>query len=161
MSRILFTTGMLLGALFSVMHVNAATQRWSYDDAPTIVSVMADGSGGCSYVRRETNLFGSIIWLDKKGTLVYRADFTTNLPATIVRCTKKQLIYATYQDSWRFVQVARDGTATPITAGNNTLTVPFLAEEIPASFTTDRKGFFGLLVKIPGSRVTLIRFDYK
>ncbi|MCX7005525.1 MAG: hypothetical protein NTV22_19975 [bacterium] len=154
--------GVMLGILLGGMHARAATQRWSYDDAPMISSIMADGSGGCSYVRRETNdLPSAVVWLDKKGALIYRADLTTNLPITIINCTKKQLTYATWQDNWRFVQVARDGTVTPVTAGDKTLTVPLLVLELPVSFTTDRKGFFGLLVRVPSSRVTLVRYDNK
>jgi hypothetical protein len=139
----------------------AATQRWSYDSTPVIFQIVADGSGGCAYVRLETNTYISVLWLDRKGTLIYRVDLATNEPATIVRCTKKQLVYAAYQDSWRFVQVANDGTATPITAGNNTLTVPLLRQEMPVNVMADRKGFFGVLVTIPGSRQTLVRFDNK
>jgi len=162
MNNGILTTGILLGALLGGMCGMAATQRWSYDDAPAIIGIMADGSGGCSYVRWETNdLPSAVVWLDKNGALIYRADLTTNLPVTIVNCTKKQLTYATWQDSWRFVQVARDGTVTPVTAGDQTLTVPILAQELPVSFTTDRKGFFGLLVRVPSSRVTLIRYDNK
>ena len=149
--------GIILGAAAAW----AATQRWSYDSAPAIAQIMADGAGGCAYVRRETNSNASILWLDKKGTLLYRADLVTNLPAIIVRCTKKQLVYVAYQESWRAVQVARDGTVTPVTAGNDTLTVPFLQQQLPVSVTTDRKGFFGVLVTIPSSRQTLVRFDNK
>jgi hypothetical protein len=154
---ICIVAGVVLGTLAAW----AATQRWSYDSAPAIYQIMADGSGGCAYVRRETNSYYAVLWLDKKGTLLHRADVNTNQTPTIVSCTKKQLVYTALQDSWRFVQVMSDGTVTPITAGSDMLTVPFLQREIPVNRTTDHKGFFGVLITMPSSRQTLVRFDNK
>lgn len=146
----------------SAASVFAATQRWSYDDAAAIYSIMADGGGGCAYVRMETNNHVSVIWLTKAGQPVYQLDTGTNLPITLVNCTKKQLVYATQAGgASQYVQVAPDGTATPITAPHTVLGVPFMNQVLPASITTDAKGFFAVLIKIPGSRMTLVRFDNK
>jgi hypothetical protein len=59
------------------------------------------------------------------------------------------------------VQVASDGTATPITAGSDMLTVPILQQQLPVNMTADHKGFFGVLITMPSSRQTLVRFDNK
>jgi len=140
----------------------AATQRWSYDDAAAIYSIMADGGGGCAYVRTETNSHFSLIWLTKAGQPVYQFDSGTNLPLVIVNCTKKQVVFATQAgDVPRYVQVTADGTATPISAPNAVTTVPYLNQVLPASITPDAKGFFAVLIKIPSGRMTLVRFDNK
>ena len=150
-----------LATIVGALGVVAATQRWSYDTAPLINCIIADGSGGCGYVRLDTNEFPSVIWLDKKGAPIYRADLTTNLSARIVSCTKKQLVYAAFQDSWRYVQVARDGTATPISVTNSNTETPYLMQMIPISFTTDAKGFFAVRVNLPDGTMSLVRFDNK
>lgn len=139
-----------------------ATQRWSYDDAATIYMIVADGSGGCAYTRGETNDTVGIVWLNKSGNPVYQLQVNTNAPMVIVRCTKKELLYVVSRNGlWQYERVTPGGTPQVINVPGQDLRTSLLAHMLAPSRMTDAKGFFGILVKMPGSRVSIVRFDNK
>lgn len=153
--------GMIL-VLACATAMYGAKQRWSYDDADTIRMIVADGSGGCAYTREETNDTVGIVWLNKSGNPVYQLQVNTNEPIVIVRCTKKELLYVVSRNGlWQYERVTPGGTPQVISAPGQDLRGAVLAHLLAPSRTTDAKGFFGILVKMPGTRMSIVRFDNK
>ena len=56
--------------LTCALMVYAATEEWDYDGQQQIVQVVADGNGGCAFLRMSTNHIQSLVWLDSVGQVV-------------------------------------------------------------------------------------------
>ena len=156
-------TAMLLLATLAVV---AATEQWRYDGWSRILQVVADGSGGVAFFRLETNgVAASIVWLDKKGALVYESANMLELIGPIISCTKKELIFTRGEGNPPnrtiiLVQVDSKGNEQTITEPGKYLVGP--AFQFGQGISKDKKGFFAeALTTNSPYRTELIRYTYK
>lgn len=141
----------------------AATKQWTYFGDAGITQVVADGKGGCAFVRLDTNDIGTICWLDKNGTARYVKPVGTlgMYQGCIVSCSSKQLVYAWTSPTASnvFVVVNADGIETQISATNGLVNMSFLQPF--QNICDDPKGFFAVLYYVSSSRQDLVRFSNK
>ena len=154
-------TCILCVSLFAAWQcVQAATEQWRSDGQKAVRQIVADGKGGCAYVREDTNSVVSLVWLDKKGAIIYSTILSNVIGNQILACTPKQLVYADERPDGIVIQVDQDGQETVLSTPNGHVGSGFL-DVIPRSATTDKKGFFGVLFKYPASDQDVLRFKNK
>ncbi|NLF39643.1 hypothetical protein GX586_09375 [bacterium] len=154
------TTSLIVAALLVAGAAAAATVEWSF---PTDLSagyyLKADGKGGCVVWGIKTNGACRVIWLDRKGEVIY--DQT--LPQLIYGLSigTRGLFY-TYVSPpvYPGVFVDKNGTETPVTSPTEHTVTAFAA--IIVSEVMDKKGFFVFrLPTAPPQVVTIVRYSYK
>jgi hypothetical protein len=158
-------TSYSIAAIISIiiigLHVFAATEQWRYQSPHEITQIMTDGKGGCAVVVADTNGVSQVIWLDKKGQVLY-----TSLPApgfpigAINSCTPKQLVYTLLLGPPMLVQVTKTGQEIPVASIGGFLYGRPLTYG-SANELSDKKGFFVINVETNTMRKTLVRYSYK
>jgi len=147
----------ILVCLTCSLLVYAATEEWDYDGQYQIMQVVADGNGGCAFLRESTNHIQSLVWLDRTGKVVYQGVVSN---AVIFTCTKKQVIFSDKLTGADVKQIDAKGTvsllADPDGRIEGSVTMP-----TSKSTMADKKGFFAIkLGAVPGGQ-RLVRFRNK
>ncbi len=150
-----------------------ATEEWTYDGMSNIFQIVADGKGGCSFTRLNGVLGGGtadfdIVWLDKKGALIYSAPMTNStFPGMILGCTSKQLLFADKRPNPVFIQVDQNGVESIVPSPAGKYNMMPMSTLIPVSLIiqdariTDKKGFFLVENNTNTYGATLIRYSNK
>jgi len=152
-----------LVAVLACACAQAATEQWTYSGLTGIFQIVVDGAGGCA-MTRYAGSFGDdsdIVWLNKKGALIYRAGVSNVLHGGIMACTPKNLVYADMRDTNLVVHVAADSTATILPAAANTLNRTPLPYPIYWQRMADSKGFFAIRTDTNTMATTLVRYSNK
>ena len=90
-TRILILCGV---AVISVMIACAATKQWQYNSPNNIIQIYADGKGGCAVATTDTNNLVTVVWLDKKGKVLYESPLmSAPMLGLIQSCSANQLTY--------------------------------------------------------------------
>lgn len=151
----------IIGMIIIGLHVFAATEQWRYQSPHEITQIMADGKGGCALVVADTNGIAQVIWLDKKGQLLYTSLQAPGFPiGAINSCTPKQLVYTLFLGPPMLVQVTRTGQEIPVASIGGYLYGRPLTYG-GGSELSDKKGFFVVNVETNTMRKTLVRYSYK
>jgi len=156
----MFSAGLLC---YSVL---GATELWSYDGWKQIRQIVPDGKGGCAFVRTETNDVAEVVWLDKKGELVYKTDVNvTNNPSPInvkILFFKKKSLFINdvRNDATVVIEIDSKGQETITQSAGNNVGGPLLMGYTPNELS-DKHGFFTTKLNIIDSRQKIIRFSYK
>jgi len=149
----------VLAGICGVMLCLAAKEEWSVDGEAAIQQVVADGTGGCAMMRKDTNDVQSIVWVDRFGIPLYQATASN---AYIISCSKKQLLYSDRLNGGAIIQVDNKGTLTRIYAPQTVIEGPagFI---YPSNMMVDPKGFFGIkqIIMSPTPSQILVRFKNK
>ena len=138
--------------------VYAATEQWSIDGQCLIFQVVADGKGGCALTCSETNGAESVIWVNKKGGIIYQTIVSN---VTIIACSNKQLVYNDDLSDSKIVQVDVKKGTTVIEQANKKLYGSLLLNVTYASEMYDKKGFFAVKIDASTGRQQLVRFSNK
>ena len=149
-----------LALAFAARTGQAATEQWTAFGDARIQQVVADGNGGCAYTRLDASNNATLVWLDKKGNVIYQAAPTNQFQWPIVVCTRKLLLYLDKRPLNVLVQVAPDGTESVLSAPNTEIG-PSLMGIYRPSLVDDRRGFFAVKLGIPVQTNTLLRFTNK
>jgi hypothetical protein len=141
----------------------AATEAWTYSGLTGIFQIVADGAGGCAMTRMDSGDVqdGEVVWLDKKGALLYQAGISNVLRGGILVCTSKHLVYSDLRATNLVIHVALDGTATVLPAAANTFNRSSAALPIYQQAMADAKGFFAIRTDTNTLAATLVRYDNK
>ena len=103
-----------------------------------------------------------LIWLDKKGTLIYQTTLSNIVSSTIIDCTPKQLLFADYRSGPVFIQVDNKGVETivPSSAGKYNMLpgVELIPVPVINSRIDDKKGYFLVRSSTNENAATLIRY---
>lgn len=156
----MFSAGLLC---YSVI---AATELWSYDGWEQIRQIVPDGKGGCAFVRVESNDVAEVVWLDKKGELVYKTDVNvTNNPSPInvkiLFFKKKSLFISDVKNGENVViEIDDNGQETTTQSAGNNVGGPWLMG-YTANELSDKRGFFTSKINLIDSRQEIVRFSYK
>ncbi len=163
---------LIVFCLFSVFifcnSINAATELWSYDGWQLIWQIVPDGKGGCAFVRVESNDLAEVVWLDKKGGLVYKTNInTTNNSGPsaasdfILFFKNKNLFFRDIIDgASAVIEIDPKGQKTTLKSSGNDIRGPVLMFYSPSELS-DKKGFFTTKMDIIDNRQKLVRFSYK
>ncbi len=144
----------------------AATELWSYDGWESVRQVILDGKGGCAFIRMETNDIAEVVWLDKKGQLVYKTNINvTNstgfFPVKILFFKKKSLFFSDFRNTLSSViEVNNKGQETTIQSTGNNVGGPMLMI-YDQSNLSDKRGFFTIKFDVVNSRQSIVRFNNK
>jgi hypothetical protein len=151
----------LLGLLVVGLHVYAATEQWRYQSPHEIMQVVPDGKGGCAVAVADTNGLMQVVWLDKKGKVLYTSLPSMGFPiGPISSCTPKQLIYTLFLGPPMVIQVTNKGQEIPVASiGGYLYGMPLTFGN--NSEYSDKKGFFVFNVETNTLRKTLVRYSYK
>jgi len=144
-----------------VIQVYAATEQWRYQSPQEIVQVVPDGQGGCAITVADTNGLSQVVWLDKKGQVLYTSMQAMGFPGgSIGSCTPKQITYTLLLGPPMVVQVTKSGQEIPVASIGGYLygLPPVYANN---SEYSDKKGFFVFNVDTNTLRKTLVRYSYK
>jgi len=157
-TRILILCGV---AGISVMIACAATKQWQYNSPNNIMQVYADGKGGCAVATTDTNNLVTVVWLDKKGKVLYESPLmSAPMIGLIQSCSANQLTYTIFFGYPMIVQVSKKGEETPVVSiGGITYGTP-LAPTLNNKLD-DKKGFFIINVNTNTTRKTLVRYSFK
>ena len=136
----------------------AATKQWQIFGDTAIAQIVADGAGGCAFVRLDTGDTGTVVWVDKKGVIKYQRTIGDTLPGGILSCTPKRLRFMLVKPPMVILDVDAHGVETEIKAPNGDMTTSEL--QAAQSTTADARGFFGILYMGP-ARQDLVRFNNK
>lgn len=159
---------LLLWLCISIQPARALTQAWTYDSTNMIIQLIIDGKGGCAatYVNlNSTNYLGSLIWLDREGTVRYQTVLSNALYGGIVECTDKHLLYTDRRPDPGVFLVDDTGTATKVPAAAGTVnttsggTIPVTL--LMNDMINDKKGFFLVSTSTNETSSTLIRYNNK
>ena len=135
MKNITFILCLCIAVIGFCIKLKAATEQWSADGKAMIYQVAADGKGGCALIRAETNSVYSILWVDKKGAVIYEAGVSN---ASIISCSNKQLIYSDDLNGSGIVQVNSKGGTTKISNPGEEAYASFFGKLIPGSVMSDK-----------------------
>ncbi|MCX7005524.1 MAG: hypothetical protein NTV22_19970 [bacterium] len=154
---------LVLVAVLACACATAATEQWTYSGLTGIFQIVADGAGGCAMTRYAGAFDDSsdVVWLNKKGALIYQAGISNVLRGGIMVCTPKNLVYADMRDTNMVVHVAADGTATIVPAAAHTLNRTPLPYPIYWQLMADSKGFFATRTDTNTMAATLVRYSNK
>ncbi len=154
---------MALCALLACVGAQAATEQWTYSGLTGIFQIVADGVGGCAMTRIIGGFDDScdVVWLNKKGELLYQDGISNVLRGGILVCTPKNLVYADVRATNMVVHVAANGTATTLPAAAHTLNRPPLPYPIYWHLMADSKGFFAIRTDTNTLAATLVRYSNK
>ncbi|NLF39642.1 hypothetical protein GX586_09370 [bacterium] len=154
------TLNLFAAALLVAGAAAAATVEWSF---PTDLSagyyLKADGKGGCAFWGVKTNGSYRVIWLDRKGEVIY--DQTVPQPIFGFTLGTRGLLYSyPSAPTYTAVLVDKNGAETPVfSPGEHTLTA---FTTIFASEVMDKKGFFVFRIPTaPPQAITVVRYSYK
>jgi hypothetical protein len=141
----------------------AATEAWTYSGLTGIFQIVADGAGGCAITHTATRFMenGEVVWLDKKGALLYQAGISNVLHTGILICTPKNLVYSDMRATNLAIHVALDGTATLLPAAADTFNRAPSQYPIYQQFLADAKGFFAVRTDTNTMAATLVRYTNK
>lgn len=152
---------------FLALALSAITPDWNYNGLSNIVSVAADGKGGCAMIRIDSaggsSTEAEIVWLDKNGELIYSVP-VTNFLIGIIHCDNKNLVYGDIYPSESNVifHVTSKGEVSQLPADPHTFnTRPYSVVPIYQLPTYDKKGFFAVSTPTNEPGATLIRYLYK
>lgn len=144
----------------------AATELWSYDGWTQVRQILPDGKGGCAFVRLETNLLAEVVWLDKKGELIYKTNINvTNTYGTrvvnILFFNKKNLFIGDVRNAVAVViEVDTKGQETIIQHPGENVGNPLFMLYTPSELS-DKRGFFVMKTDIVTHRQRVVRFSNK
>jgi len=136
----------------------AATEQWSSPEFTYIGQIRDDGSGGCAILGNEGPNTNTVVWLDKKGNILYTK--TRIGIVTIAACTKKQCAYVykeSHTNNASLIQVDSKGEETVVQIADTDMTAP-------GKYTKpleDKKGYFLVLRTMATKRERVTRFTYK
>ena len=154
-------TRMLIAAGVTVMFAAVAcalTYQWSVPAGSTVVSLMADGKGGCAFVYVETNGAMTVVWVDTKGTTKYEKALPLGTSAVVSKCLKKSLVYYSQTlGSGELIQVDKKGSES------STVEPGKVYAPLPMFASTDKKGLFVVAIdtnQLP-TRAEIIRYTVK
>lgn len=150
----------VVAAAWYACETAASSEEWSVDGKAIIYQIVADGKGGCAFTRAETNGPIEILWLDKKGGVIFQSALTALVARTILSCTQSQLVFADSRGVPVIFAVDKKGVSTLIETPNGYTTGPMMMVGTE-NFLCDKKGFFQRRVDLYSSgRNTLVRFRY-
>ncbi len=158
MKNITFIVCLCVTVLSFCAKLYAATEQWSVDGKSMINQAVADGKGGAAFICRETNLIYSVLWVDKKGAVIYETAVSN---AAIISCSNKQLVYSDDLNGSGIVQVDNKGGTTKISKTGEMVYASIFGMRMPGSAMVDKKGFFGVKVEVMTGRQKLVRFSNK
>ena len=136
----------------------AATKQWRVFGDAGIMQIIADGAGGCAFVRVDAGNTGTVVWVDTKGTVKYHRDLGKITAGCILSCTTKVLRFLTENPPYVVVEVDSKGIETEIAAPYGAMMPAEL--QVYQNTTADAKGLFGILY-IASGRQDLLRFSNK
>jgi hypothetical protein len=143
--------------LVCALCVYAATEEWDYDGQHQIIQVVADGKGGCAFLRMSTNQVQSLVWLDSTGQVLYQSVVSN---AVIFTCSKKQVVFRDKLTGETVKQVDAKGTVSllsdPDGRMDGSLTMQYYQNTM-----ADKKGFFAIKMVSPPGEQRLVRFKNK
>lgn len=142
--------------LACALFVYAATEEWDHDGQHQIIQVVADGKGGCAFLRMSTNHIQSLVWLDSKGQVLYQSVVSN---AVIFTCSKKQVVFSDKQSGDTVKQVDVKGTVSLLDDPDRMegpLTMQYYQNTM-----ADKKGFFAIKMVSPPGEQRLVRFKNK
>ena len=135
----------LLAGFLSI-NVESATEEWSYDCGSNVVyQAYTDGKGGAAMVYGSPPANTTLVWLDKKGDIIYQAGISNIMAMGITGCTSKDLIYGDlYPDTGMQVfHVNSKGDKEIIPADPDTYnTTSGMMMPSYGNKSDDKKGFF-------------------
>lgn len=149
---------LLICCLIAAAASFGAKELWSVDGEAAIMQIIADGHGGCAFVRGNTNNAYTVVWVDKNGAIRFQAATTNISGGAILRCTTRELVYIRNTVPATLGQVDKKGAETVLSAPSGGLEAPILS--MYQSFTADPKGFFAIGYYGPDS-MRLMRFSNK
>jgi len=149
---------------FLSITVESATEEWSYDCSSNIVYLAyTDGKGGAAMVYGTPPANMTLVWLDKKGDIIYQAGISNIMAMGITGCTSKDLIYGdSYPDTGMQVfHVNSKGDKETIPAAPDTFNT--LTAMIPSygSKSDDKKGFFITFTDTNTLNTSFVRYRNK
>ena len=156
----IFTVSLFCDSIF------AATELWSYNGWEKILQIVPDSKGGCAFVRVETNDIAEVVWLDKKGELVYKTNINmTNSfgppPINILFFKKKSLfIFDVRNDVKVVIEIDNKGQETITQSPGNDVSGPLFMLYTPSQLS-DKRGFFAVKIDVIAGRQYIVRFNNK
>ena len=144
----------------------AATELWSYDSWESTRQVVPDGKGGCAFARQESNGVAEVVWLDKKGELVYKTNInvtnsSSSLSANILFFKKKSLFITDFRNDAKIViEIDNKGVETTTQSPGNNVSGPMLMGYTPSELS-DKRGFFAIKTDLINHRQYIVRFSNK
>ena len=148
-------------ALAGTLAASAATEQWHVTVTGEVTQIVADGSGGCAFLRMEKGT-NYVVWLNRKGEAIYQStSLGTMLFSGITECTPKQILFTIISGYPMMVQVSSKGVETPVAVmGGFVLGSPI---SVPVTFNklADKKGFFIYNVNTNTAAGALVRYTFK
>jgi len=138
----------------------AATEQWTFDGSNGVYQVVADGAGGCAILRLLSGS-GEIVWLDKKGAILYQTGVSNIIAGSIAVCTPKDLVYADNRGSLAVYHVNKKGTVQKLDADPNTVNTVQTLFPLLYNNIADKTGFFAVKNQTNTMTHTVIRYSNK
>ena len=155
---------LLLLVGFLSITVESATEEWSYDCGSNIVyQAYTDGKGGAAMIHGAASTNLTLVWLDKKGDIIYQAGISNIMATGISGCTSKDLIYSdVYPDTGIHVfHVNSKGEMEVIPAAPDTFNTTMSVVPSYGNKSDDKKGFFISFTNTNTLNTSFVRYRNK
>jgi len=152
-----------LAVVFTIS-VESATEEWSYDCGSNLVyQALADGKGGAAMIFGYTPTNVTLVWFDKKGSVIYQTGLSNVMVFGIVGCTSKDLIYSDlYPDTGiQVFHVNSKGDKETIPADPGTFNTPTAMVPYYSNKSNDKKGFFVSFTDTNNPNTFFVRYRNK